>query len=115
MRTHDDDKVVYDGDLRSTLRRKRSALAVEEIQRFNTDATTAYRESFEEMARLTPEDQALETAYKKAVHLMHWWDAADKDGDRCIDEKELRSSFPSKDIAKELIEMLDVDGDRLIT
>ena len=64
---------------------------------------------------LTHEEKLLDQAFKKAQHLMSWWREADKDGDRCIDEKELRTKFPSKDMAKDLLEMLDADGDRLIT
>ena len=118
VRTQDDDKVVYQGEFMAKPRRKVSEIAVPEIQRYKSDATTAHRGTFESGSNddvLTHEEKLLDTAYKKAQHLMSWWREADKDGDRCIDEKELRSKFPSKDMAKDLLAMLDADGDRLIT
>jgi hypothetical protein len=120
MRSQEDDKVVYMGEANAKPRRKASAIAVPELKRYTSDATIAYQKTFEktrdtEDEPLTADERLLDTAYKKAIHLMSWWNETDKDRDRCIDEKELRTSFPSKDMAKELIAMLDIDGDRLIT
>ena len=118
VKTQDDDKVVYRGEAVAKPRRKVSEIATPEIRRYTSDATTAHRGTFEKGGDddvLTHEEKLLDQAFKKAQHLMSWWREADKDGDRCIDEKELRTKFPSKDMAKELLEMLDADGDRLIT
>ena len=46
---------------------------------------------------------------------MQWWKEVDRDHDRCINEKELRAAFPSSGTAKELVDLLDSDGDRLLT
>lgn len=111
------DRVVYSGDsklIRYRDRNKRSEVAVTELKRYSTYPGEPPAVP-DDTSMLTADELGLDVAYKKALHLMNWWKDADKDGDRCINEKELQNYFPSKDIAKELLDMLDIDGDRLIT
>jgi hypothetical protein len=101
----DDDKLVYELMPKDANKDRRLSLGF----------VKALLEPINADDHLSKEELALDIAYKKAIHLMQWWNDVDHDGDRCIDEKELSASFPSKDMAKELIDMLDLDGDRLIT
>ena len=116
------DKVVYDGEWKIPKRFRSDVMSnpVEEIKRFSTDAMVAHLGGSSDFTAdfdsiLTSKEKDITMAYKKAMHLMQWWKEVDRDHDRCINEKELRAAFPSSGTAKELVDLLDSDGDRLLT
>ena len=67
-----------------------------------------------DISTLSTEDASIERAYAAAIRLLLWWNTVDKDGNRCLDRKELVAAMPEGS-ADALIERVDADGDRVLT